>query len=251
MAVIKNSDFGKQARQAIVLDLGDLRRAAQAMELEATSRARAILEEGKRQREELIAGASEKGFAEGRERGFAQGLEQGRAQGRQEALAQMSDRVKKLETAWNAALEQFIARRDDLLLDADSRVLAFAAAVAERVTKRLVSLDPSIVRDQLAAAIALAVKPSSLVVSLHPEDRPFVAELLPALVQRLSGSPAATILDDPSLARGSVIIRTESGSIDASIETQLERVLHAIVPARGPSPAPAQPADEPAEGDAP
>jgi flagellar assembly protein FliH len=248
MALIRHAESASLARQAVVLDLGDLRRAAERMESEARRRVEGMLQEARQERERIIAGAREEGYAAGFAQGTARALEEGRAAGREEALAEMRGRLEALEKNWKSALDAFEARREDLLLAARADVVAFAAAVAERVTKRAVALDPSAVRDQIAAALALTVAPTRLSVTVCPEDEPLAREVLPALVERFAHGAHATLHHDPALPRGSAVVRTELGEIDASIDTQIERIVRALLPEPA-APAATQPpgaASEPA-----
>lgn len=240
MALIRNSDFSSSAKKAVVLDLGDLRRQAELMEQQALTQVRALLHEGRQERERILAGAQEQGYAEGHAQGFEKGMEEGRAAGRAEALADMSTRLLALEAAWKSSLDRFEADRDDILLAAKTEVLAFASAVAERVTKRIVSLDPEVVREQLEVVVGLASRASRLTIRVAPDDLAFATEVLPGIMQRLGNAAHASLQTDSALTRGSVIATTEAGEIDASIETQLDRILLAILP----------PKTEPAKEDA-
>lgn len=230
MAVIKHSERDRLARNAVVLDLGDLRRAADALEARSVAHAKKIVEDANTERARLITGAAEKGFAAGKADGLAKGQTEGREQGRVEALERHAPEIKALIDAWSAALVQVNTGRDDLLLEASTQVLALAVSIAERITKRAIALDPAIVGEQLAAAIALVVAPSRLVVYTHPDDLDAAKAILPSLVERLLGAAHATIEPDPRLSRGSVVIRTPEGAVDASIETQIDRIARAVLP---------------------
>lgn len=230
MAVIKHAESGRLAKQAIVLDLGDLRRVAEAMEHEAIERATGIVTEARRERERLITGAVEKGHSDGFRAGHAEGMTEGRGVGRAEALAAMTEQLGLLKESWRAALSAFEMQRDGLLLAAESEVLALAVAVAERVTKRVVKLDGAVVKDQLASALALAVRPSRLSVEVNADDLALAQEALPGLVERLARDAHFTLGTSDALSRGSAVVRTDLGEIDASIDTQLDRIIEAILP---------------------
>lgn len=233
MAVIKHAERDRLARHAVVLDLGDLRRAAEALEAEAKAKARSIVEEAEAERRRLIDGAAEEGRRAGHAEGLAAGLAEGRAQGREEALARHAEEFRRLAESWSLALAEFERRREDLLLDARGQVIALAVAIAERITRRVIRLDATVVQDQLRAALGLAVNPSRLVVRSHPDDAALLREVMSGLADRLGGGEHASFETDESLSRGSVVLAMDHGEVDASIETQLNRIVEALLPGEG------------------
>ncbi len=232
MTVIKHADRDRLTRNAIVLDLGDIRRTAEAMESSARAKARSIIDDATAERARILAGAHEQGFAEGRTAGDARGLIEGRERGRAEAIETTKLEAAQTLDAWTKALDLFESKRDELLLDARGQVLALAITIAERVIKRRIETDPTVVADQLAAALALTVNPSRLSIRTSPDDLETAKTILTTLLQRFTTSPNVTIEPDPDLPRGSVILRTDNGEVDATIETQLDRIVEMILPAK-------------------
>lgn len=238
MALIKHANLSEMAREAVVLDLGDLARQGEAILLRAKARAAQIESEAQAERERIIAGA----FEEGRVAGTAQGLEEGRAagvqQGQAAGLAERREALAALEAGWSAALEALSADRDKLISDARRDVLVLAARIARMVTHRQVRADPNVVADQVAAVLELVMRPSRLVIALHPEDRAVAAAALPEVSKRFSNATHVEFIDDAGLARGSCVARladagpngTPGGEIDASLDTQLARIVAALLP---------------------
>lgn len=232
MAVIRGMEVDRAARAASPLHLGDLAREGDRLAAEARARAEALLEEGRREREALVRGASEQGYAEGHAEGLRTGVEEGREAGRREALEDFRARVSTMEAAWGAALERFQRERSAMLLAAREDILRFAGLVAEKVTKRAVRLDERVAVDQLAAVLALLARPTRLMVAAHPDDEPMLREALPELIAKFTAAEHVELMFDPSMERGSCVARTgEGGVMDASISTQLERLLEQVMPA--------------------
>lgn len=232
MPLIRPADADRVPRRALVLDLGDLRRHGEEVVARARAEAAAIIEEARAERARLVQGGREEGFAEGRAAGEAQGLEEGRAEGRRRALTEMSARLGALDAAWSAALAKFEAERAEVLAAARESVIVLAAEIASRVTKRTIELDPAVVRDQLEAALGLTLRATRLVIRVNPEDRAIAAQALPELLKTLAGAAHAELAEDASLDRGSCVIRTDHGEVDASIGTQLDRMAGALLPDR-------------------
>jgi len=240
VAVLKLSNSADMLKDAVVLDLGDLRRQGEAIMAQARERAAAAVKAGEAERARLIADAAAVGHAQGLEQGktegFARGLEEGRAAG----LAERREALERLDRAWTESLGAFTAARERLLDEAGRDVVLLAARLAERVVKRAVALDPSIVQDQLRAVLGLVMRPSRVSIRIHPDDRALAADALPGIVAAMGTVAHAEVLDDSSLARGSCVARLRGagtgdglpgGEIDASIDTQLERLAAALLPA--------------------
>lgn len=230
MALIKSAQSEALPRKAMVLDLGDLQRQAEALATEAERRAAAILNDARAERERLVIGATEEGRKAGYAKGLADGLAEGREKGRTEALSQTKSTADTLIKSWDAALTQFETHRDELLSEARTDIIRLATAIASRITKRVVELNPDVVKDQLDTAIRLVIAPTRLVIAIHPDDRKSAEEVLPALAKRFASGAHTELVDDASLARGSCHIRTDKGDIDASLDAQLDRIVAALLP---------------------
>lgn len=238
MALIRQADARTMARDAVVLDLGDL--VAQGELLKARNRAEAdqILAEARAERERLLKGAAEEGRREGLARGLEEGQKQGRAAGRAEAVKEHQQALANLQEAWGAALGLFDADRDRMLMEARHDVVRLAALVAEMVTKRALALEPARVADQLAAVLSLITRPSRLTVTLHPDDEALAREALPALSAKFEGAKHAELVPDASMERGSCVVRNATGGeIDATIRTQLQRIVETLLPGGDAAPA--------------
>lgn len=259
MALIKHANASMLAREAVVLDLGDLQRQGAAIIQQAQAQASKIVADAKAERERTLAGAFEQGRAEGR----AKGLEEGRAQGFKDALdtaiQQHGDALAKLEANWATELSEFAARRDVLFQRATDDVIRLAVLIAERVIKRTLTISPDVVVDQVRAVLALASGPTELKLCIHPGDRALVQQALPGLIAMSAAVGHVELVDDPSLARGSCVARTKAdsersaasggGEIDASIRTQLDRIVQIILPGhvvteQGAAPAAPGPSDD-------
>ncbi|HMN42368.1 MAG TPA: FliH/SctL family protein [Phycisphaerales bacterium] len=242
MALIKNANASILARDAIVLDLGDLRQQADEIIRQAGVQAARITSEARAERERILVGATR----EGHEKGFAAGREEGRARGHEEAmagaLAEHSAQLKQVDTGWLACLGEFARRREDLVQDATRDVVRLATVIAERVVKRAVRLDAELVVDQVAAALAVVVRPTQVVLHVHPEDRAIVARALPGLMAAMPSVKHAEMVDDASVERGGCVLRTRAdaeggeegawggGRVDARLSVQIDRIVEALLP---------------------
>lgn len=228
MALIKHSDSDVFAREAVVLDLGDLTRQAQKIIADAEERAAQIIASAERKRVQLITGARDEGFtagqAEGRKDGHRQGLDDGCTQ----ALREHSERLETLEKSWRTALDEFDERRGRMLDDARTDVLRLAMKIARRVTHGIVEGDESVAVSQLEKALSHTLRPTRLVIRVHADDETLVSASAPALLERFARSAHAEVVTDDSLSRGDCVVYTAVGEVDACIDAQLDRIAAAL-----------------------
>ncbi len=238
MALIKHSNAQSLARDAIVLDLGDLSRQGQRLIESARARADQIIAEARAERERIISGAAEEGRAAGMARGLEEGRRKGQEEGRASATTERRTQIEQIEKAWSVALAEFASQRDAMLCAAHVDVLRLATMIAQKVIKRAVASDPRIVEEQMRAVLATVTRPTELVIRVNPADLEVARESLPGLLAAFEAVRGATIDTDASLAPGSCVAMTRGGSadqlgggeIDASIDSQLQRIVEALLP---------------------
>jgi flagellar assembly protein FliH len=231
MALIKHANANDLVRDAIVLDLGNIRQEAHKLRLRAQAQADRIVENAKLERDRLLADAKELGFELGKAEGLVAGLEEGKEQGYTEALAEHQEKLDTLTQTMQAALDSFDASREALADAAREDVLRFAIALAQRVTKRAIEADPKAVEHQLDAALALVLNPTKLRIVVHPDDAQTARKALPSLLSRFASDVHTELIEDDTLPNGSAIVRTDHGSVNANTLEQLDRIVERIQPA--------------------
>lgn len=234
MPMIRRADAASLAREAVVLDLGDLARQGRALTERAQQEAERIVEDAKAERERLISGAAERGHAEGLAQGQAEGHAEGLERGRTEAIAAEAESLGALQASWNGALDRFEAMRVALHAEAERGVLALAVRLGERVAKRAIELDGEAAARQLVEAIDLTMQPSRVRVRVSPGDAEAVRAAMPGIADRLAGSASAVVVEDESLSHGSVVVEADESKVDGTIETQLARIIDVLLPGETP-----------------
>lgn len=232
MPVLKNQHAAPLVRDAVVLDMGDLKRQAERILAAAEVKAQAVIEsaqaEGAAQAAEARAQALEEGRAEGLEQGRTEGLEQGRA----EAFEQASQQLSQLQAAWVGAAGQWDADRQAMLREAKQAVVELSLRFAEKLVHRSVEADPGVIVDQVGAALSHVLKAADVSVRICPDDRPLLEKAMPDLAERFDHLKHIHLVDDPDVGRGGCLLTYGRGTIDATIDTQLRRVAEAILPSQ-------------------
>jgi flagellar biosynthesis/type III secretory pathway protein FliH len=230
MPVIKHANSDAAVRSAIVLDLGDLRRQGEVLIERARAEAERIIAEAQEEATALIAGADAKGFAQGEARGLESGHRDGAEAGRREATEALRAQFQGLAASWTAGLAAWEDERDAMLRGAREDVLALAIALARKIVLRTPIVDPTVVQDQLAAALELMNTPSALSIRVHPEDEALLQDVLPELLDALAACGHAEIDADEGMARGGCIVSAGRGVVDATLEAQLDRIADLLLP---------------------
>ena len=102
MALIRHAEADRIARDAIVLDLGDVRAQAELIMSQAKAQASKAILAARAERERIIAGAQEEGYRAGFEKGHAEGLVKGTEDGNAAALVERKGELSRLDSAWSA-----------------------------------------------------------------------------------------------------------------------------------------------------
>ncbi len=232
MGLIKRADVEQYTHDALVFDLRDLEKRGQAVIEAANAQAQQILRDARAQRDQLISSATDDGREQGYKEGFEQGLAEGVAKGIQEARDTHAELLDQLSQMWIAQLDAFEQQRDTMLEQARTQVVELGAKIAQRVTRRVIELDPAVVLNEMEAILSSVTESTRLVLAVHPDDIELAQSQLPAMIERFAACEHAQVVTDPALERGSCVGRTPSGGIiDASITTQLDRIISALLPA--------------------
>jgi type III secretion system HrpE/YscL family protein len=181
---------------------GDLRRAQQqaaALIRDAQQRADLLLRQAERQADALIA----------------------------EARAAAAAHVEQ-HTAH--AVIQASSARDRALADARDQVMAMGMAAAEKILGASLTANPALLEDVVRPLLAKVRRARRAVLRVHPTD---AANLAPRIQELATESGVACPLRlevDESLHRGSCVLVSDLGVLDARLETRLELVARALEP---------------------
>ncbi|MEM1109904.1 MAG: FliH/SctL family protein [Planctomycetota bacterium] len=249
MPILKQQASQPLIRDAVVLDLGDLGRQAARLRAAAQAKAEQILTEARDEAQRIIAAAEQQGYDAGHAKGLAEGTEQGRQQGHAEALAAGAELVQQTTQQFDAVAREWDTHRTQLDRDARTDVLRFALKFAEQVTHRVLETDPSVIADQVSAALSRVLEPTNVAIYVHPEDSAALRDVLPDLLAGLSHLQHVEVTEDASVGRGGCRLGIAGGEVDASIDTQIRRLAEAILPDAELAEEPVEVLDDSAEPD--
>jgi flagellar assembly protein FliH len=118
--------------------------------------------------------------------------------------------------------------REQLLAEAEPEIVELALAVAQKVVNATIELQPELVVDACRGAMRKAFSRETLVVRAHPDDLAMLREAGPRLAAELGGVQHLEFVEERRLQRGSLIVRTPAGEIDATFAGKAEKIAAAL-----------------------
>jgi flagellar assembly protein FliH len=154
-------------------------------------------------------------------RGYEAGVTAGQAtlQSQNDALAARIVRLDEILNRLCAPLQ---------LLDeeVEQQLVLLALAVGKQLARRELKTDPAQITALIREAVGrLPAAARDVRVFLHPEDAAAVAERLATAGQER----AWTMVEDPTLARGGCLVRTENSQIDARLESRVNAIVSSML----------------------
>lgn len=168
-------------------------------------------------REERGRNASAARASEDAARGYEAGMARTQAE-THSRLEELTQRVHRLD----AVLQLLGAPLRALDDEVEKQLLELALAVGKQLARRELSADPAQILGVLRECLEqLPLAAREVRVHLHPEDAAVVRERLAAPAEER----AWALVEDPTLARGGCVVRSETSQIDARFESRVNAVL--------------------------
>jgi flagellar assembly protein FliH len=170
---------------------------------------------------EAEARASEATRKEEHDRGYEVGLKAGQAQLKAQTDA-LNARVARLDQILNALSRPL----PELETEVEQQLVLLALAVGKQLARRELKTDPGQITALIREAVGrLPAAARDVRVHLHPEDAAAVAERLATAGQERAWS----VVEDPTLARGGCLVRSENSQIDARLESRVNAIVSSML----------------------
>lgn len=160
--------------------------------------------------------ARERAFEETLRSARAAALREGEATGRGRAAAELQPVMERLA----ATIADLAALRPRLRREAEADMLQLALAIARRVLRRELAIDPEALHGLVLAALEKLEMRELSRIRVHPSQ----AAAVSAVLRQAGAGFSIEVTSDPTLDCGAAIFETSRGSLDASIETQLQEI---------------------------
>jgi flagellar assembly protein FliH len=155
------------------------------------------------------------------QKAYEQGIRDGEAKAARETAARIDTMLARLART----VDDLAATRMRVLAEADADIVQLSIAVARRILRRELTVDPDSLAGIVRAALERVPAREISRVRVHPEDAGCVEKHLRA--PGMTGS--VEVCRDPSLERGSVVFETVRGNLDASVSTQLAEIERGLI----------------------
>jgi len=149
---------------------------------------------------------------EARDAGLREGEAAAQARAQEEVQAAL-DRVAQSI----AEIDQYQSR---LRRQAEMDAVRLSVAIARRVLRRELTVDPAAIEGLVGAALERLQSQESSRVRLHPDHVP----ALRVALERLGMSAKVEIIADPAQEPGAAIFEMQRGNLDASMDSQLREI---------------------------
>jgi flagellar assembly protein FliH len=172
-------------------------------------------------RDERARAAADQRAGQDGVRGYEAGV--ARAQGEMHGrIGDLNARVQRLDGILKLLAQPLRALDEEI----EKQLLELAFAVGKQLARRELSAAPAQVVAILRECLEqLPVAARDVRVHLHPEDAAIVRERLAAP----SAERAWSLVEDPTLARGGCLVRSDTSQIDARFESRVHAVLAAAL----------------------
>jgi flagellar assembly protein FliH len=227
--LIKSANFPTQTS---AFSMKDIENHAKTLILRARQQADQLLTEAQKQAEQFKRQAAEQGHREGYARGLQEGTAAGKKSGHDQALTENRTQLTQLIQSLSRTLEQIEQQRHEMETEATLDVVALATAIARRVIKRQVDIDPAVLTANLTEAMKLVVHAADLRVAVHPSQKQTLLNELPNLKMQWPSLEHVELIEDASLSPGGCRVQSRQGVINADLEEQLDRVMANLLPGK-------------------
>ena len=144
------------------------------------------------------------------------GVREGEANAKRLAAAELEPLIARL----CATIEELGALRARLRHEAEADLVKLALAIARRVLRRELSVDPDALEGLVRSAVDKLQGQELVRVRVHPSQ----AESVMAGLRKTTAGSAIEVVADASREPGAVIFETTRGNLDASVESQLQEI---------------------------
>lgn len=154
--------------------------------------------------------------------------DEGLAAGRAELPWQEAEALRGVVERLERALESIEGLRRDCVVSARETSVELAIAIAERLVRRELALDPAPLLEIVGRALEALPEEKKLRIELASEDVALLQQGLASELESLTASTGAIIDASPELRAGDVRVLGEHGAVDARIPTLLGRVREGL-----------------------
>jgi flagellar assembly protein FliH len=215
----KSEELSPDVQDGTILDASNLIEDAQV-------KAREILERAEQEAEALKANTEQELEAirlRSKEKGYEEGYEEGWTVGQEKAGEKAASFLAILEETVQSAVRV----RANSLAQTEEDFLKFSLILAEKIVRNVIEDDLSWLEPIVKEAISRLGSVEQVIVRLNPQDYHIVQSGFEDL--KLSSRTEIFFEPDNTLSKGSCIIDSENGAVDARLEKRVGKLGHSLM----------------------
>ena len=145
--------------------------------------------------------------------------ENAQIQGYEDGLKNAQQDIASLSESIN----KFMSAKEEIYKEISPKILDISMEVAKKIIKHEVETNKDLLLGIIMEALEKLTKnEKQIVLRVSPEDRDYVKLNIENILDKLQMEAKVSVQHDMKLSRGSVIVETNNGLIDASIDTGLQ-----------------------------
>lgn len=179
---------------------------------EANHEAQNILDAANQQKEAIQAEAANQGYSDGYNSGYSEGLNQA------ESFVQQSMTIR----------DDLDQRRAAMYAEAETEVMELVLDIAQKVIGQELTLNQEVIFSLIKQALEKCAFKDKLTIRVSSDDFDYTNSIKDRIVALTEGINELEVLCDKALSKGSCIVETDSGEINAGINVQMKEVKKAF-----------------------
>lgn len=183
-------------------------------------------------RERILEEARQEGYSEGMARGRIDGFQAGREEAFRETEEERQAILDRQFQSYLDDMENLGQEMRQAMADwfaqAETQLGAIAILIAERLIRRELSLDPTLVLEIVKETVKEITHASEARIVVNPLDQKFLVGREAEILQAAPTIRSLSVVADPTVHAGCVI-QTEGGAVNARIESGLRRLAEEVL----------------------
>jgi len=175
--------------------------------------------EAENQAEELVKQAEQKALRICRE-AEVQGFQEGLKRGEEQVAVQVASLAEMLSG--------FVSLKKDLLRRYEAQLLDLAMVIARKIVHQELSQNPEVIATIAGETIREMPAKGPITLRVHPDDYQVLNDKLPALQAEFEQLEQIQLVASEGLDRGSCILETPVGQVDAGLNTRFAEIRDAL-----------------------
>ena len=152
--------------------------------------------------------------------GLAEGMKRGAAQQKQE--------FAKLVNTLSGLIGELTREKKEFLRRMESEALNLTFAIAEKILNHAIATDKDAICKVLEGALKKIVDHEGIRIRVNPDDYRYLTERKADIFPGLEGVKDIMLEEDSTIGRGSAVIDSAFGEVDARLDQQLRELKAAL-----------------------